>query len=65
MERSHGEEGVDGKCRKEKGHDLWYSPGSLAEFRRIPMGCLSAASWAHKTHSGLQRLAPNSDYWRA
>ena len=24
MERSHGEEGVEGKCRKDKGHDLWY-----------------------------------------
>ena len=22
MERSHGEEGVEGKCRKDKGHDL-------------------------------------------
>ena len=27
MERSHREEGVDGKCRKDKGHDLWYRPG--------------------------------------
>ena len=24
MERSHGEKGVEGKCRKDKGHDLWY-----------------------------------------
>ena len=24
MERSHGKEGVEGKCRKDKGHDLWY-----------------------------------------
>ena len=37
MERSHGEEGVEGKCRKDKSHDLWYRPGPLAEFRRIPM----------------------------
>ena len=22
MERSHGEEGAEGKCRKDKGHDL-------------------------------------------
>ena len=22
-------------------HDLWYRPGPLAEFRRIPMQCLS------------------------
>ena len=33
MERSHGEEGIEGKCRKDKGHDLWYRPGPLAEFR--------------------------------
>ena len=39
MERSHGEEGVEGKCRKDKVHDLWYRPGPLAEFRRIPMAC--------------------------
>ena len=30
MERSHGEEGIEGKCRKDKGHDLWYRPGPLA-----------------------------------
>ena len=40
MEGSHGEEGVEGKCRKDKGHDLWYRPGPLAEFRQIPMRCL-------------------------
>ena len=44
MERSHGEEGVVGKSRKGKGHNLWYRPGPLAEFRRIPMGCLSDRS---------------------
>ena len=44
MERSHGEEGIEGKCRKDKGHDLWYRPGPLAEFRRIPMRCLSYRS---------------------
>ena len=38
------EEGIEGKCRKDKGHDLWYRPGSLAEFRRIPMRCLSYRS---------------------
>ena len=43
-ERSHGEEGIEGKCRKDKGHDLWYRPGPLAEFRRIPMRCLSYRS---------------------
>ena len=40
IERSHGEKGVEGKCRKDKGHDLWFRPGPLAEFRRIPMRCL-------------------------
>ena len=44
MERSHGEEGIEGKCRKDKGHDLWYRPGPLAEFRPIPMRCLSYSS---------------------
>ena len=43
MERSHGE-GVEGKCRKDKGHDLWYRSGPLAEFRRIPMRSLSYRS---------------------
>ena len=37
MEISHREEGIEGKCRKDKGHDLWYRPGPLAEFRRTPM----------------------------
>ena len=32
--------GVEGKCRKDKGHDLWYRLGPLAEFRQIPMRCL-------------------------
>ena len=44
MERSHGEEGIEGECRKDKSHDLWYRPGPLAEFRRIPMRCLSYIS---------------------
>ena len=43
MERSHGE-GIEGKCRKYKGHDLWYRPGPLAEFRLIPMHCQSYRS---------------------
>ena len=30
--------------RKDKGHDLWYRPGFLAEFRRIHMRCLSYRS---------------------
>ena len=44
MGRSHGEEGIEGKCRKDKGNDLWYRPGPLAEFRRIPMRSLSYRS---------------------
>ena len=44
MEKSHGEEGVEGKCRNDKGHDLWYRPGPFAEFRPIPMHCLSYRS---------------------
>ena len=44
MDRSHGEEEVEGKCMKDKGHDLWYRPGSPAEFRQIPKCCLSYQS---------------------
>ena len=33
MERSYGEEGIKGKCRKDKGHDLLYRPRPPAEFR--------------------------------
>ena len=74
MERSHEEE-VEGKCRKDNGHDLWYRPGSLAEFRRIPKCYLSYRSrqqqhllqmaaklWVHKKCSGLQQLTPNPNY---
>ena len=32
MERSRGEE-VEGKCRKDKCHDLRYRPGPPSEFR--------------------------------
>ena len=51
MERSHGEEGVEGKSKKDKGHDLWYKPEPLVEFRRIPMRCLY--------HLMLVRIADN------
>ena len=44
MERSHEEEGVEGKCRKDKGQDLRYRPGPFAEFRQKPMCCLSYRS---------------------
>ena len=73
MERSQGEEGIESKCRKDKGHDLWYRPGPLAEFRGIPMRCLSTGVGnsiycngcklgVHKKCSRLQRLTPNPDY---
>ena len=35
MESSHGEEGVEDKCRKDKSHDLRNRSGPPAEFRRI------------------------------
>ena len=35
MERSYGEEGVEGKCRKDKGHDLWYRPGPQANTHEL------------------------------
>ena len=62
MERSHGKEGVEGKYRKDKGHDLGYRPGPLAEFRRIPMRCVvqdlaTAASTAMAANFGCIRNA--------
>ena len=33
MKRSHGGEGVDGKCRNAKGYDLLHRHGYSAEFR--------------------------------
>ena len=33
MERSYGGEKVEGKCRKDKDHDLRCRPGPLADFR--------------------------------
>ena len=63
MERSHGEEGFEGKCRKDKGHNMLSTPGPLAEFRRIPMRCTGVGNksihcngcklWVHKKCSGL------------
>ena len=56
MERSHREEGVEGKCRKDKGHDLWYRPGPLAELRQIPMRCLLYRSMWERSGSVVKRL---------
>ena len=37
LERSNGGERTESKCRKDKDHDLWYGPGSPAEFRQVSM----------------------------
>ena len=39
LERSNGGERTESKCKKNK--YLWYRTGSPAEFRRVPMHCLS------------------------
>ena len=54
MERSNGGERAESKCRKDKDHDLWYGAGSPAEFRRVPMCCLS--HWSGQQQHLLQRL---------
>ena len=66
MERSHGE-GVEGKCGKDIGHDLWYRPGPLASSSgnypctvcRTGVGsnsiyCNGCKLWLHKKCSELQ-----------
>ena len=50
LERSTGEERAKCKCRK----DLRYRTGSPAEFRRVPMHCLSL--WSGQQQHLLQRL---------
>ena len=66
MERGHGEEWVEGKCRKDNVHDLWYRPGPLAEFRGIPMRCLSYRS-GQQQHllQWLQTLGALEMQWAA
>ena len=73
MERSH-EEGVEGKCRKDKvmtccrGLDLLQSSGEYpCAVCRTGVGnnsiyCNGCKLWVHKKCSGLQRLMPNADY---
>ena len=39
---------------KDKGHDLWYRPEPLAEFRQIPIHCLSY--WSRQQQHRLQWL---------
>ena len=61
MAKSHGEEGVEGKCRKDKGQYLWYRPGPLAcTVCRTGVGnnsiyCNGCKLWVHKKCSGLQK----------
>ena len=74
MERSHGEEGIEGKCRKAKvmicgtGLDLLQSSGKYpCAVCRTGVGnnsiyCYGCKLWVHKKCSGLQRLTPNPDY---
>ena len=54
LERSNGGERSESECRKDKDHDLWYRAGSPAEFRRVPMHCLS--HWTGQQQQFLQRL---------
>ena len=54
MERSNGGERAASKGRKDKDHDLWYWAVSPAEFRRVPMSCLS--HWSGQQQHLLQRL---------
>ena len=55
LKRSNGGERAESKCRKDKDHDLWYyGPGSPAEFRRVPMCCLS--HWSGQQQHLMQRL---------
>ena len=74
LERSNGEERTESKCRQDKDHDLRYGTVPPAEFRRVPMRCLSHWSgqqqhllqwlqhWVHKKCSGLKRLKKDPDY---
>ena len=55
LERSNGGKNrAESKYRKDKDHDLWYWPGPPAEFRLVPMCCLSHRS-GQQQHF-LQRL---------
>ena len=41
IERSHGEEGVEGKCRKDKVHDPWCRSESPGEYQFFVANALS------------------------
>ena len=74
MERSHGKERVEGKCRKDKGHDLWSGLDLLQSSGEYPCAvcrpgvgnnsiyCNGCKLWVHKKCSRLQWLTPNPDF---
>ena len=73
MERSHGEDGVEGKCRKDKSWSVvqaWTSCRVQANTHAMScrtvgnnsIYCNGCKLWVHKKCSGLQRLIPNPDY---
>ena len=74
MERSHGEEGIEGKCWKDKGHVCGTGLDLLQSSVEYPCAvchtgvgnnsiyCNGCKLWVHKKCSGLQRLTPNPDY---
>ena len=45
---------AESKCRKDKDHALWYGAESPAEFRQVPVCCLS--HWSGQQQHLLQRL---------
>ena len=68
------EEKGQSKCRKDKDHDLWYSTGPPAVFRRVSCAvcrtgvgrnrifCNGCKHWVHKKCSGIKCLAKDPDY---
>ena len=66
MERSHGEEGIEGKCMIcGTGLDLLQSSGEYpCTVCRTGLGknSIHCKHWVHKKCIGLQQLAPNPDY---
>ena len=54
LEKSNGGERAESKCRKGQSHDLWYRSGPPAEFRWVPMCCLS--HWSRQQQHLLQWL---------
>ena len=73
LERSNGGERTESKCRKDD-HDLWYRPGSPAEFSEFPCNvcrtgvgnnsifCNGCKHWVRKKCSGLKHLTKDPYY---